>query len=123
VRPAGFEHSAWQLVEHIRLAQKDLLDFAVKRDYVHALEWPEDYWPRDPAPPSDAAWTASLREIKADREKVKKLASDKKVDLLALVPTGKDRQTVLRAILLVADHNAYHVGQLVALRRALGDWK
>lgn len=122
-RPPGFEHSAWQLVEHIRLAQKDLLDFCVNPDYEHALAWPDDYWPKNPEPPSDAAWTASVREVKADCERVKKLASDPAVDLFALVPTGKDRQTVLRGILLVADHNAYHVGQLVAVRRALGDWR
>ena len=121
-RPAGFEHSAWQLLEHLRLAQRDLLDFCVNPRYVHALAWPDDYWPKNPAPPSDAAWTTSLNEFRNDRETLKQLVNDSTVDLFALVPTGKDRQTVLRGILLVADHNAYHLGQVVALRRALGLW-
>jgi DinB superfamily len=120
-RASGFEHSPWQLVEHMRLAQDDLLDFCVNPNYKHALKWPDDYWPA-PAPPSDAAWTESIASFKRSREKVKALARDVE-DLTARVPTGKDNQTYLRAILLVADHNAYHVGQLVAVRRALGIWK
>lgn len=121
-RPAGFEHTPWQLLEHIRLAQKDLLDFCVNPHYAHALQWPEDYWPRAPAPPDAKAWAASVADCEADRKKLKDLVRDDKVDLFALVPTGKGQQTYLRAILLVADHNAYHVGQLVACRRALGLW-
>lgn len=118
----GFEHSAWQLLEHLRLAQKDLLDFCVNAQYVHALQWPDDYWPKNPAPPDAAAWDASVADFKKDRENLKQLVHDPSVDLFALVPTGTGKQTYLRAILVVVDHNAYHVGQLVAVRRALGLW-
>ncbi len=90
--------------------------------YTHGLEWPEDYWPRDPAPPSAAAWNKSVANLKADREKLQQLARDTRIDLLATVPTGEGKQTYLRAILLVADHNSYHLGQLVAVRQALGIW-
>lgn len=121
-RADGFEHSPWQLLEHLRLAQKDLLDFCVNPRYAHALSWPDDYWPRSPEPPDDAAWARSVADFEADREKLKALTADAKVDLYALVPTGTGQQTYLRAILLVADHTAYHVGQLVAVRRALGLW-
>ena len=119
---SGFEHSPWQLLEHLRLAQSDLLDFAVNPQYVHALEWPGDYWPRDPAPPDAAAWDQSLDGFKADRARLIQLVQNPAVDLFATVPTGTGPQTCLRAILLVADHNAYHLGQLVAVRRALGVW-
>lgn len=121
-RAAGFEHSLWQLLEHMRIAQKDLHDFCVNSHYVHALKWPDDYWPSNPAPPAPAAWDAAITDFKADREKLKALVRDPHVDLLAIVPTGKGQQTCLRSILLVADHNAYHLGQFVALRRALGLW-
>lgn len=121
-RAAGFEHTPWQLVEHLRLAQEDLLDFCVNRDYVHDRTWPDDYWPRDPAPPDAQAWEASLAAFRADLERLKTLVRDTSVDLFAPVPTGDARQTYLRAILLVIDHNAYHVGQMVAVRRALGAW-
>jgi uncharacterized damage-inducible protein DinB len=120
-RPAGFEHSPWQLLEHMRLAQEDILDFCVNVNYKHNLKWPDDYWPPQ-APPSDAAWTQSIASVGHTRGKMKALARDVE-DLTATVPTGKDTQTYLRAILLIADHNAYHVGQLVAVRRALGIWK
>ncbi len=119
---AGFEHTPWQLLEHMRLAQKDLLVFCVDPQYVHALRWPEDYWPQSPSPPGAVAWDESVADFRADREKLKQLICDAKVDLFAAVPTGKGQQTYLRALLLVADHNAYHVGQLIALRRALGIW-
>jgi hypothetical protein len=122
VRPSGFEHSPWQLLEHIRLAQEDILDFCVDPGYEHNMKWPDDYWPKDPAPPDTAAWTKSIASYTRSREKLKKLARDVE-DLTAKVPTGKSGQTYLRAILLVADHTAYHVGQLVAIRRALGVWK
>jgi uncharacterized damage-inducible protein DinB len=120
-RAAGFEHSPWQLVEHIRLAQDDILDFCVNSKYVHSLKWPDDYWPKDPAPPSVAAWDASVAAALETRERFKQLAREIP-DLGARVPTGTDQQTYLRALLLVVDHNAYHVGQLVAVRKALGIW-
>ena len=120
-RAAGFEHSPWQLVEHIRLAQDDILDFCVNIAYEHTMTWPDDYWPKDPAPPNDKAWADSIAAYTRAREEVKRLAREVE-DLTAKVPTGKEDQTYLRAILLTADHTAYHVGQLVAVRRALGIW-
>jgi DinB superfamily len=120
-RAAGFDHSPWQLVEHIRLAQEDILDFCVNRAYKHTMTWPDDYWPKAPAPPNDKAWTDSIASYGRTREELKRLARDVE-DLTATVPTGEGDQTYLRAILLTADHTAYHVGQLVAVRRALGIW-
>jgi uncharacterized damage-inducible protein DinB len=120
-RPTGFEHSPWQLLEHMRLAQDDILDFCINAHYVHSLKWPDDYWPAA-APASDAAWKESVASFTRSRDKMKAIARDVK-DLTAKVPTGKSNQTYLRAILLIADHTAYHVGQLVAVRRALGVWK
>ena len=119
--PAGFEHSAWQLLEHMRIAQEDILDFCVNPKYEHTMKWPDDYWPRQPEPPSAGAWSESLAAYARSRQELQRLARDVK-DLTATVPTGKGNQTYLRAILLIADHNAYHLGQLVAVRRALGIW-
>lgn len=120
-RAAGFEHSPWQLLEHMRLAQKDILDFCANPKYVHELKWPDDYWPTEPAPPGATAWDNSLASFKNEREQLKQLVRHTP-DLFALVPTGKGHQTYIRAIVLVTDHNAYHLGQLVAVRRALGIW-
>jgi uncharacterized damage-inducible protein DinB len=120
-RAAGFEHSPWQLLEHLRIAQDDILDFCVNSAYEHTMKWPDDYWPKDPAPPSEQAWTDSIAAFTRSREDMKRLAREVE-DLTAKVPTGKANHTYLRAILLVADHAAYHVGQLIAVRRALGIW-
>jgi len=117
----GFEHSPWQLLEHLRIAQADILDFSLNPSYVHDRTWPDDYWPTAPAPPDAAAWDASIARYKADLEAIKKMVRDQP-DLTALVPTGQDSQTYLRAIFLVADHAAYHIGQIVAVRRALNEW-
>ncbi|HMD37242.1 MAG TPA: DinB family protein [Vicinamibacterales bacterium] len=121
-RAAGFEHSPWQLVEHIRIAQEDIYDFCVKANYTHTMKWPDDYWPKDPAPRDAKAWIDSLASFARVRDEVKKLARTVE-DLTAPAPTGKPNQTYLRAILLVIDHAAYHVGQIVAVRRALGIWR
>ena len=121
-RPAGFEHSAWQLLEHLRIAQEDIFDFCVNANYEHRMKWPDDYWPKNPAPPNAKAWTDSIASYIRSREDLKRLAGEVE-DLTAKVPTGKATHTYLRAILLAADHAAYHVGQLVAVRRALGVWK
>jgi len=121
VVPEGLPHSAWQLVEHLRRAQHDILDFCRNPKYVE-LKFPQDYWPSAAAPPSAKAWDESLAAIRRDREDFKKLAADKAVDLFARIPHGTG-QTYLRELLLVADHNAYHVGQLVLVRQALGNWK
>jgi hypothetical protein len=117
-RPPGFEHSPWQLVEHMRLALDDILDFCVNDTYVHSMKWPDDYWPAQE--PAAGAWDKSLAAYAASLEKMKTVARES--DLTALVPTGKGNQTYLRAVLLLADHTAYHVGQLIAVRRALGIW-
>jgi uncharacterized damage-inducible protein DinB len=121
-RVTGFEHSPWQLLEHMRLAQDDILDFCINHRYEHTMAWPDDYWPKDPAPPSAQAWTDSIEAYTRSREELQRLAREVP-DLTATVPTGKEHQTFLRAILLVADHTAYHIGQLVMIRRALGIWK
>ena len=120
-RPSGFAHSAWQLLEHLRIAQDDILDFCVNAAYEHTRQWPDDYWPRDPEPPAGHAWTDSIASFGRSREALKRIARDEE-NLTAAVPTGTGSQTYLRAILLAADHAAYHVGQLVAVRRALGIW-
>jgi uncharacterized damage-inducible protein DinB len=119
---AGFEHSVWQLLEHMRLAQEDILDFCVNPKYVHTMKWPDDYWPKHPEPPNSHAWDESVASFKNERERFKKLARETD-DLHALVPTGKGRQTYLRGILLLVDHNTYHLGQIIAVRRAVGAWK
>lgn len=120
VRPPGFEHSVWQPLEHIRLAQDDILDFCLNASYVHARTWPDDYWPKAPAPPA-AAWAGSIAACTRSREQLQQLARDVD-DLAAHVPTGKANQTYLRALLLAADHVAYRVGQIVSVRKALGVW-
>src|SRR5436305_173756 len=91
VLPVGFEHSAWDLVEHLRIAQADILDFCLNAVYSHDLAWPRDYWPKA-APKNDAAWSASIEGFKRDREAMKKLARDTE-DLTVAVPTGKPKQT------------------------------
>src|SRR4051812_30788459 len=119
--PTGFEHSAWQLVEHIRIAQSDILDFSVNPRYK-AKTWPDDYWPKTPRPPNAAAWEKSIAGFRRDRRALQRLALNPRIDLMAKIPHGSG-QTYLREILLVADHTAHHVGQLIDVRRALGDWK
>ena len=99
-----FAHSPWQLLEHIRLAQADLLAFCLDPAYVHALQWPDDYWPASPEPPGDAAWDESVARVRADRERLKQLVADPTLDLAQPVPTGEAHQTYLRAVLVVADH-------------------
>ncbi len=119
-RPDGFEHSAWQLVEHLRRAQHDLLDFCLNPSY-HALKWPDDYWPAKPAPPSVGAWSKSIAAFRRDCAAFQALVRNPKYRLEGRIPHGTG-QTYLREVLLVIDHNSYHVGQLVAIRQALGAW-
>ena len=120
-RPANLPYSAWELLEHLRITQRDILDFCVDADYQE-MKWPDDYWPPSPAPESDAAWQGSIRAFVADRGALQKLAADASVDLDAKIPHGSG-QTILRELVLVIDHSAYHVGQLVLVRRLLGAWK
>jgi uncharacterized damage-inducible protein DinB len=120
VVPPGLPHSAWQLLEHLRRCQKDILDFCVDPAYVEPRSM-DEYWPRSAAPPDDGAWDESIAAFQRDRAALLALALDPDVDLFARVPQGTG-QTFLRELLLVADHNAYHVGQLVLVRRLLGNW-
>lgn len=120
VRPEGSPHSAWELLEHIRIAQRDILDFSMSAD-AKGLEWPKDYWPKSPAPKNAAAWSDSVKAVLADRGEFIGLLEDPKRDLLAKFPWG-DGQNLLRQTLLIADHAAYHVGEIVLLRRILGIW-
>jgi hypothetical protein len=118
--PKGAEHSPWQLLEHLRIAQWDILEFS--RNAKHeSPKWPEGYWPKEKAPADDKEWDKSVRAFKRDLKEIVELVSDEKTDLFAKIPHGEG-QTILREVLLVADHNAYHVGQLVLLRRLLGSW-
>jgi hypothetical protein len=119
VRPKGLPHSAWELLEHIRICQRDILDFCRNPAYVELSM--KDYWPGSAAPPSSAAWDESVASLRRDREALKGLAGDPRVELFAVVPPGTT-QTYLRELLLAADHNAYHIGQLVLVRRLLGSW-
>ncbi len=120
-RPSGAPHSPWQIVEHLRLAQHDILDFCINPDYEEQ-RWPEDYWPPSERPGSDAAWNKSLAQFRRDRRALQRLAANPEIDLTARIPHGSG-QTYLREIILVADHTAYHVGQLVLVRQLLGIWK
>ena len=120
VKPEGLPHSAWMLLEHLRIAQWDILEFS--RNAKHnSPEWPEGYWPRTEAPPTLTAWNKSVQQFRKDLEEMQDLVANPKTDLYARIPWG-DGQTILREALLVADHNAYHLGQLVDLRRVLGVW-
>jgi hypothetical protein len=119
-RPKGASHSPWELLEHMRIAQRDILEFT--RNARHeSPKWPEGYWPDSPKPASPKAWAKTVAAVRADLQAVKDIATDKSIDLFAKIPHG-DGQTVLREILLVADHNAYHIGQLATVRKLLGAW-
>lgn len=117
--PKGLPHSPWQLLEHLRRTQHDILEFCVNRAYVEPLM--SEYWPSSAEPPNPGAWDESVDAVRNDRLRLKQLANDKAVGLFDTIPHGTG-QTYLRELLLVADHNAYHVGQLVLVRRALGVW-
>jgi DinB superfamily len=119
-KPAGFPHSAWMLLEHLRIAQWDILEFSRNRKHV-SPDWPQGYWPRRDAPPTAARWNASIRKFRQDLKAMQDLVANPKADLYARIPGGEG-QTILREALLLADHNAYHVAQLVDVRRLLGAW-
>jgi len=120
VRPSGAEHSAWEILEHIRIAQADILEFSESQVY-QTKNWPADYWPSSPGPKNLAQWKESVKQVLADRDAFVKLLEDPKRDLTAPFHWG-DGQTLMREALLIADHNAYHIGELVLLRRILGMW-
>ncbi len=120
-KPARFPFTAWRILEHMRIAQWDILEFSRNPKYV-SPDFPEGYWPATDAPPSPAAWQRSLKAFRRDLRQMEKLVANSKSDLFARIPHGSG-QTLLREALLVADHNAYHLGQMVALRRLLGAWR
>jgi hypothetical protein len=119
-RAPGLPHSPWMLLEHLRLAQRDILEFSRNKKHV-SPDWPAGYWPRAEAPPTTAAWNTSIRRFRNDLKAMQNLVASPKTDLHARIPWGEG-QTILREALLVADHNAYHLAQLVDVRRLLGAW-
>jgi hypothetical protein len=119
--PNGLPYSPWQLVEHIRFTQADILEFCQDTRYKEK-SWPKDYWPASASPPSANAWDECIAAVRRDRAALAALTTDPKTDLTARVPNGTE-QTYLREVLLVADHTAYHVGELIVVRRLLGAWK
>ena len=120
-KPVGAEHTLWQLVEHIRIAQWDILEFCRNPKHV-SPKWPEGYWPPASAPPSAAAWNKSVGQVRGDLKAMEKLVASPRTNLFTRIPHG-DGQTILREALLLADHTSYHVGQIVLLRRLLDAWK
>jgi hypothetical protein len=117
----GLPHTAWQLVEHLRIAQWDILEFSRDKNHV-SPDWPKGYWPETATPPDEAAWEKSLESFRRNLQAMQDLVADPKTDLYTKLPWG-DGQTVLREAMLVADHNAYHVAQIVSVRQVLGAWE
>lgn len=122
-RPEHLPYSPWELVEHIRITQRDILDYSIAKDAegYQELPWPKGYWPKTSTPPNAKAWDESLAAVKAGNEEMQHLVKDH--DLFAKLPAAKEGHTLLREALLLADHNAYHIGELVAVRRLLGAWR
>jgi hypothetical protein len=121
VRPAKLPFTAWRLLEHMRIAQWDILDFCRNPKYA-PLDFPSGYWPQGDFPPDSWAWAKSVKDFRTDLHGIQRMVADPRTDLFAAIPHGEG-QTILREALLVADHNAYHLGQFVILRRLLGAWK
>jgi len=120
VVPAGLPYSGWQLLEHLRLAQGDMLEFCTNKKY-REKKWPDDYWPKSPAAASSRQWDASISQIKRDRTQFAKVISESETDLFAPIPWGNG-QTLFHEACLIIDHNSYHLGEIVTLRRFLGIW-
>lgn len=120
-KPDKFPHSPWMILEHLRIAQWDILEFSCSEKH-ESPKFPDGYWPKSETPPSEEAWTKSLKQFESDLKAMKDLVKNPKTDLFAKIPWG-DGQTILREAMLIADHNSYHVAQLVDVRRLLGDWK
>ena len=123
VRPERVPYSAWQLLEHLRITQRDILEFCTNRDGAgyKSLAWPAEYWPKKPEPPSARAWEDSVAAVRADRDQFETLLKTEQADLVTPFAWG-DGQNLLREALLIADHTAYHLGEMVLLRRLLGAW-
>jgi len=122
VAPAGLPYSAWQVLEHIRIAQHDIVHFSLNHDGSYqSPKWPEGYWPASTAPADARSWEHSVQQVEKDRDEMVRLVNDPKNDLLTPFPWG-DGQNLLREALLVADHNSHHLGELIVIRRLLGAW-
>ena len=119
--PDGLPYSIWQIMEHIRITQWDILDFSRNPDYKE-IEWPAEYWPKEKEPKDDAAWNGSIKQIKKDRQDFVALLEQDDVDLYTPFPWGSG-QNLLREALLIGDHNSYHTGEIIVIRRLLGNWK
>ncbi len=119
-RPKGAEHSPWQVLEHLRIAQWDLIEYAIDPKH-ESPEFPAGYWPKNAAPPNGAAWDTSVKSFRKDRQRLCDLVMAESTDLLAKIPYAGG-QTMLRQAFVAADHNAYHLGEMVLLRRMLGAW-
>ena len=120
-RPPNFPHSVWELLDHIRRTQRDLLEFMTNEKYEE-LKWPDDYWPKSPAPKDDAEWRRAVEDIHRDTKALKAFTTDDSRDLTQTIPHGSG-QTYLRTVIVAIDHTSYHVGQIVAVRRVLGAWE
>lgn len=118
--PEGLPYSLWQLTEHLRITQHDIYDFCINPEY-QPIKWPDAYWPASTAPENEQAWQQTTRQVLADRQQMIQLVEDSRKELYAPFPHG-DGQNLLREALLVAEHNAYHTGQIVLVRRLLGIW-
>lgn len=121
VRPQGLHHSLWELLEHVRITQADILEFCTSADY-HERAWPAEYWPTSAAPPDETAWPASVAAVQRDRSALAALLGEHADDPLWPVPGSDEGQPLLREALLVLDHTSYHVGQMVTVRTLLGVW-
>lgn len=121
-KPEHSPHSAWQLLEHIRIALRDLWEFSTNDKYVE-MKWPDDYWPKSSKPASEEEWHDSVRALEADLNAFAALVKDPDSNLFAQIPWGTKQQTLLREVLLAATHTSYHIGEFVFLRRLLGIWK
>jgi uncharacterized damage-inducible protein DinB len=120
IRPKGASHSAWEILEHMRIAQNDILRFSLSGDYV-SPDWPAGYWPAGPAPEDNDGWEQSVRDFRKDLAEFVSLIRDPERDIYKKLPWGTG-QSLLREALLLADHNSYHLGELVLVRRLLGIW-
>lgn len=118
--PSGMPYSIWQLAEHIRLTQRDILDFCRDPEYVEP-HWPDDYWPKSVVPPDESTWQQTCAAVADDRNALARLVRDSNRSLVEPIPHGNG-QTLLREAILVIDHTGYHVGQIVVIRKALGAW-
>jgi hypothetical protein len=119
-KPDRLPHTAWQLLEHMRITVADILSFCLDPNYKEP-KWPDDYWPKTAAPPDEAAWERSIAGFRHDLKSIQGLVADTTRDLYSEIPHG-DGQTLFREALLVIDHNSYHLGQLVNVRQFLGVW-